>query len=172
MKQIIYIISIICSLLIFNNYALAVDEDYPEVEPRKKYEEMGSIVGGEGLVFRPGRVKNESTKSQASTINKYMWQASIETLNFAPLASADSNGGVIITEWYSPKGNIKYRFKINIFLKDNIISPDSIQVKVFEQTLKNGNWIDNYNSPNLAISIEDKILRKARELYISEKIKE
>ncbi|KAJ6645007.1 Leucine--tRNA ligase [Pseudolycoriella hygida] len=53
-------------------------------------------------------------------------------------------------------------------IKDNVISPDALQIRVFEQLFKNGNWLDNNNnSSNLAIDIEDKILRKARELYIS-----
>ncbi|WP_341764669.1 DUF3576 domain-containing protein [Candidatus Tisiphia endosymbiont of Beris chalybata] len=150
-----------------NNYAVAVNTDYPETEEERKLQKMGSLAGEEGLTFRPSKIKNESTKSKDHQINKYLWQASVEALNFIPMASADSNGGIIITEWYSPKENKNFRFKINIIIKDNIISPDSIQVRVFEQLLKKGNWVDHSNASNLAISIEDKILRKARELYIS-----
>ncbi len=160
------------TIIIFNflniNAIATVSDDYPMPEEERRFEEIGSIVGGEGLVFRPSRIKNDSTKTQSNTINKYLWQASIESLSFIPLASTDSNGGVIITEWYNPKGKTNFRFKINIFIKDNLISPDSIQVKIFEQTLKSGNWIDSQNTSDLAIIIEDKILRRARELYISE----
>jgi Domain of unknown function (DUF3576) len=161
------IIGIMSSLLFFPISVIARDSNYPESEQERQMEEMGSIVGGEGLIFRPGRIKNESTKTEIGNINKYLWQASIETLSFVPLASSDSIGGVIITEWYSPKGKADFRFKINIFIKDNVISPDAIQVRIFEQTLKNGNWLDNHTAPDLVNNIEDKILRKARELYIS-----
>ncbi|CAF1398202.1 unnamed protein product, partial [Rotaria sordida] len=74
---------------------------------------MGSLAGGEGLTFRPSKIKNNSTKSKDYQINKYLWQASVEVLNFIPMASADLNGGLIITE-----------------------CPDSIEVRVFEQTFK------------------------------------
>ncbi len=161
------IIGIMSSLLFCPTLAIARDSNYPESEQERQMEEMGSIVGGEGLIFRPGRIKNESTKTEIGNINKYLLQASIETLSFVPLASSDSIGGVIITEWYSPKGKSDFRFKINIFIKDNVISPDAIQVRIFEQTLKNGNWLDNHTAPDLVNNIEDKILRKARELYIS-----
>ncbi|WP_375318626.1 MULTISPECIES: DUF3576 domain-containing protein [unclassified Candidatus Tisiphia] len=161
------IIGLMSSLFFSPISAIARDSKYPESEQERQMEEMGSIVGGEGLIFRPGRIKNESTKTEVGNINKYLWQASIETLSFVPLASSDSIGGVIITEWYSPKGKTDFRFKINIFIKDNVISPDAIQVRIFEQTLKNGHWLDNHTTPELANNIEDKILRKARELYIS-----
>lgn len=142
-------------------------DDYPKTEQEQKWDEVGSIAGEEGLVFRPGRVKNESTKAVGSSVNKYLWQAAIEVVSFAPLASADSNGGVIITEWYSPHSKPNFRFKINIFIKDDIIHPDSIEVKIFEEVLKNKQWVLNENTSNLAIALEDKILRKAREIYIN-----
>lgn len=168
-----YILIIIC--IIFTLPASGVVSkkyDYPETLQERKLDEMGSLAGGEGLVFRPGKIKNESTKTQASSVNKYLWQASIEILNYIPLASVDSNGGIIITEWHSPKDKANYRFKINVFIKANIISPDSIQINIFEQTLRNGNWLDNAATPDLALTIEDKILRRARELYISSEVKE
>ncbi|WP_375326336.1 DUF3576 domain-containing protein [Candidatus Tisiphia endosymbiont of Nemotelus uliginosus] len=161
------IIGIITLLFCLNNHVIAINRDYPQTEEERKLQDMGSLAGKEGLTFSPSKIKNESTKTKESQINKYLWQAAVEILNFIPLASTDSNGGIIITEWYSPKENKNFRFKINIVIKDNIISPDSIQVRVFEQTLKQGQWVDQHNASNLALSIEDKILRKARELYIS-----
>lgn len=169
------IIGFITILLFFTHNVIAISSDYPESEYERKLEEMGSLAGGKGLIFKPGKIKNESTKTStkglakanSSKINQFLWQASIEVLNFIPLASSDSNGGVIITEWYSPKESKNFRFKINIFIKDNVISPDAIEVRIFEQNLAKGTWIDKVSTSNLAINIEDKILRKARELYIS-----
>ncbi|MEY4463147.1 MAG: hypothetical protein RLZZ81_118 [Pseudomonadota bacterium] len=141
-------------------------DDYPKTEREQKWDEVGSIAGEEGLVFRPGRVKNESTKAVGGSVNKYLWQAALETISFIPLASADSNGGVIITEWYSPRSNSNFRFKINIFIKGDVISPDSIEVRVFEEMLKNKQWVLNEKPSNLPITLESKILSKARDLYI------
>jgi hypothetical protein len=166
-----FFLSVICSLFFLQGSALAVNEDYPEVESISKMEDMGSMAGEEGLVFRPGRIRNESTKTQEIKVNRYLWQASLDTLSHTPLASVDSYGGVIITDWHSPNNKPNFRFKISVFIKDNVISPDAVEVKVFEQILKNGNWISTTNSPNLAISLENKILRRARELFISAAVK-
>ncbi|AAU03883.1 DUF3576 domain-containing protein [Rickettsia typhi] len=163
MKKIIGLFVII--LLVINISILAYD--YPKAEQEQKWDEVGSIAGESGLVFRPGRVKNESTKAVGGTVNKYLWQAALEIISFIPLASVDSNGGVIITEWYSPRSNTNFRFKINIFIKDDVISPDAIEVKIFEEMLKNKQWILNENTSNFAIMLEDKILRKARGIYIN-----
>jgi len=155
----------------FSNIALA-ERDYPKTREERKNEEMGSILSGEGIVFSPSKIKNESTKTQVNSVNKYLWQASIEVLNFAPLASADSAGGVIITDWYRPKNTPQYSFKINILIKDNVISPNALQVKVFKRMLKNNHWQETDKESDLAFVLEDKILRKARELYIKSERKD
>jgi hypothetical protein len=148
--------------------ACADDDKYPKTVQERKIEEMGSILGGEGLTFSPSKIKNDSTKSGTYNVNKYLWQAAISVVNFAPLQSSDNAGGVIITDWYSPKGKPNYSFKINVFIRDNVISPDSIELKVFERTLKNGQWVQGDKTSDLAIALENKILRLARELYIQD----
>lgn len=141
-------------------------DDYPQSRQEREVEEMDSFLGGEGLTFRPGRIKNETTKSGSTSVNKFLWQASIEMINFAPLSSVDSAGGVIITDWYSPKNKPTYSFKINIFIKDDIISPDAIEVKIFERVLKNNNWLQEDKISDTAMILEKKILNRARDLYI------
>lgn len=140
--------------------------NYPQTKEDRKNEEMGSMVGGDGIIFSPTKTKNESTKKQISSVNQYLWQASIEILDFAPLASVDSNSGVIITDWYSPKDNPHFSFKINIIIKDDVISPNAIKVKIFKKLLKNNHWEEVESEYKLAFIIEDKILRRAREIYI------
>jgi len=155
-------INLLLSLFAFQVLA----SDYPKTRDERKAEEIGSIAGSEGVVFRPGKIKNDATKSNIANVNKFLWQATIETLNFVPLASVDSAGGVIITDWYSPKNKPEFSYKINVFIKNDTISPDSIEIKVFEQVLRNGRLVHNDKLSDLAITLEDKILRRARALYI------
>ncbi len=143
------------------------ESDYPKTREERKNDEIGSMVEGGGIIFTPSKTKNESTKQQIHSVNKYLWQASIEIINFAPLASVDSNSGVIITDWYSPKDNPRYSFKINIIIKDDVISPNAITVKIFKKLLKNNTWQEIDDESKLAVILEDKIIRKARELYIN-----
>lgn len=157
---------LLCAAIFFSHNVFA-ESNYPKTKEERKNDEMGSILQGSGIIFTPGKNKNESTKQQLHSVNKYLWQASIEILNFAPLASVDSNSGVIITDWYSPKDNPKYSFKINVIIKEDVISPNAITVKIFKKLLKNNTWQEIDQESKLAIIIEDKILRKARELYIN-----
>ncbi|MGI4775323.1 MAG: DUF3576 domain-containing protein [Janthinobacterium lividum] len=144
-------------------------DDYPKTIQERKNDEIGSILDGKGLIFTPGRIKNESTKSDGGKSNKFLWQAAVETMNFVPLQSSDSAGGIIITDWYSPKSQPTYSFKINIFIKDNVISPDSIEVKVYERRLKNNQWIQDQRESKIGGDLERKILNRARDLYIKTK---
>lgn len=154
-------------IILFATYTSLADRIYPESVADRKWEDVGSFSGEEGIVFRPGKVKNESTKAIGCPINRYLWQATIEVLGFMSLASTDSNGGVIITDWYTPPDAKDYRFKINVLIKDDVINPDAIEVKIFEEIWKNQKWVAKDSSQPLALSLEDRILRKARALYIN-----
>jgi hypothetical protein len=50
-----------------------------------------------------GRPDADIAASKVTTIgvNSYLWRASLDTLSFMPLLQSDSNGGVIITDWYA-----------------------------------------------------------------------
>ncbi len=161
--------SLLCVAVVSNCLASG---DYPKTKEERDADEMGSILGEEGIIFKPGKIKNESTRAHLNYVNKYLWQATIEILDFLPLSSVDSNGGVIITDWYSPKNKPNVSFKINVLIKDSLINPDSIEVKVFERVIKDGKWEQIDKKTDLALTLEDKILTRARELYIHHERKE
>lgn len=154
-------------LISFINYALA-ESDYPKSRVEREMDEMGSLLQGEGLVFKPQKTKSRATKATIGNVNKYLYQATLEILDFAPMASVDSNSGVIITEWYHPKGQRDAQFKINVFIKDTVISPEAIEVKAYERNRVNGRWSKDYKDSAIASILEDKILRRARTLYQEE----
>ena len=50
-------------------------------------------------------------------VNPYLWQASLDILSSTmPLASVDSNSGIIISDWYNIKGNQNERVKISVLI--------------------------------------------------------
>ena len=63
-----------------------------------------SVFGGEGLtLFSSGQTEGQDDGGGGGIgVNSYLWRASLDTIAFMPLASADPFGGVIITDWYSP----------------------------------------------------------------------
>jgi Domain of unknown function (DUF3576) len=100
-------------------------------------------------------------------VNSYLWRASLDTLNFMPLASADPFGGVIITDWYSAPTTPNERFKATVYILDTRLRADALNVSIFRQTNNNGAWADATVDPDTEIQIENAILERARELRLS-----
>ncbi len=101
-------------------------------------------------------------------VNSYLWRASLDTIKFMPLASADPFGGVIITEWYSPPNEPNERFKLNVFILGRELRADGISVSVFHQRRDaEGQWADAPVDPKTNIDLEDSILTRARQLRLS-----
>lgn len=100
-------------------------------------------------------------------VNSFLWRASLDTLNFMPLSSADPFGGVIITDWYSDPTTPAERFKATVYILDTRLRADALNVSLFRQTQANGQWSDAAVNPDTEIQIENQILRRARELRLS-----
>src|SRR5215469_17490100 len=75
-------------------------------------------------------------------VNSYLWHATLDTLAFMPLASADPYGGVIITDWYSAPQNPDERMKLTIYILDRRLRADGIKVAAFRQTRSQSGWVD------------------------------
>jgi hypothetical protein len=100
-------------------------------------------------------------------VNSYLWHASLDTLSFLPLTSADPFGGVIISEWYVSPTSPNERLKVTIYIMDRALRADALKVVVFRQVAANGAWQDAQPSPDTAHKLEDSILTRARELRLA-----
>ncbi|HEY1615917.1 MAG TPA: DUF3576 domain-containing protein [Rhizomicrobium sp.] len=100
-------------------------------------------------------------------VNSYLWHATLDTLSFMPLASADPFGGVIITDWYSAPSDQNERMKITIYILDRRLRADGIKIAVFRQTRAGEAWADAQVNPETATKLEDAILTRARELRLA-----
>ncbi|HKD21103.1 MAG TPA: DUF3576 domain-containing protein [Rhizomicrobium sp.] len=100
-------------------------------------------------------------------VNSYLWHASLDTLAFMPLASADPFGGVIITDWYSAPDDQNERMKITVYILDRRLRADGIKLAVFRQTKTGAAWTDAAVNPDTAVRLEDAILTRARELRLA-----
>ncbi len=49
-------------------------------------------------------------------VNSYLWHASLDTLSFLPMASADPFGGVINSEWYIAPNAPDERLKVTVYI--------------------------------------------------------
>ncbi|HEY5237126.1 MAG TPA: DUF3576 domain-containing protein [Rhizomicrobium sp.] len=100
-------------------------------------------------------------------VNSYLWHASLDTLSFMPLASADPFGGVIITDWYSAATAPNERLKVTIYILDRRLRADGVKIAVFRQTRAGNVWADAQVNPDTAAKLEDAILARARELRLA-----
>ena len=70
-------------------------KDFPP-DPRKRVEK--NINEGKG--FRLFEDSKKGTNYEFASANP-LWRATLDTLDFMPLASANYSGGIVITDWYS-----------------------------------------------------------------------
>ena len=108
-------------------------------------------------------------RAQATTVNRYLWAASLETLDFLPVFSADPIAGLIITEWYTNPEVPNERFKTNVYILDSALRADALRVSVFRQVQgENGAWTDATVNPATGREIENAILTRARQLRLNQ----
>ena len=121
----------------------------------------------EGKKIKFGQLgKGRSGTFEFATSNE-MWRATVDILDFMPLANVDYGGGVIITDWYN-EGNQNDSIKIMVQFLSNEIRADGLKVIVYDRKC------NSTNSLNCSTSVDDKnsigqelklaILKKAAEM--------
>jgi hypothetical protein len=121
-----------------------------------------------GCFGRRGGGSSAATAPTAIGVNAYLWRATLDTLAFMPLASADPYGGVVITDWYINPEKPDERFKATVYILDTRLRADGLNVTVFKQTKDaGGQWADAPVSGQTDTDIENAILTKARQLRLS-----
>ncbi|MBX9977782.1 MAG: DUF3576 domain-containing protein [Alphaproteobacteria bacterium] len=145
--------------------------DVPVSREETRKEDFGKLFGAEFLVFgKPQNMKyGEVPGGGPMRVNIHLWKATLDTLSFMPLASADAVGGVIVTDWYSAATSSSERLKLTVYIQDRQLRADAIKVTVFKEVNKSGNWVAATSDTSTARQIEDIILSKARDLKIMQK---
>lgn len=160
-------IVLVCGLLAACSSFPKGEADYP-IDPEDKRRLKRGKLTGEGLTLFDGKEDSASSGGAAIGINSYLWRATLDTLSFLPLASADPFGGVVITDWYEDPQTTGERFKVNVLILDTRLRADGIRVSVFKQRHNKGVWRDAAVNKTVAVDLENKILTRARELRISQ----
>ena len=148
-----------------------VPEDLIMKRERERREAAGSEEDESfvGNIFKDltGLGDKASSRGGGVGVNTLLWRATLDTLSFMPLVSADPFGGVIITDWYADSEISKEKFKIVAYIIGTELRVDGIKVSVFKKIKdKNGDWVDKKSSTLLQNKIEDAILTKARKYKI------
>jgi hypothetical protein len=112
------------------------------------------------------RPQADLAASRVTTIgvNSYLWRASLDALSFMPLVQTDSQGGVIVTDWYANPQNPGERMKVSVTILDQDLRSDAIRVAASRQVSQGGTWADAPVQAATVQRLEDVILTKARDL--------
>ena len=138
-------------------------------DPKKRIEKNLS----EGRGFRLSNIGNSSKGGvfEFASSNE-LWRASLDAIDFMPLASVNYSGGIIITDWYSSNQNTSESIKISIRFLTNEIRSDAIDVKVFIKNCSSlSNCLISEKQGNISSELKKKILKTAASYEIEKKTK-
>ena len=112
------------------------------------------------------RPRADLAASKITTIgvNAYLWRAALDTVSFAPISQTDSNGGVIVTDWYVNPNLQTERTKLTVAILDQDLRADALRVSAQRQVNRNGQWVDSPVEAATVQKLEDIILTRARDL--------
>lgn len=144
-------------------------QSYPMNPEDARNAKRGKLTGEGGLKLFGGDNDEEGGSNSPIGVNSFLWRATLDTLTFMPIASADPFGGVILTDWYEDPKAVGERFKINALILDKNLRTDAIKIVVFKQLRNdNGTWRDSEVAKDLGRKLEDTILTRARELRVKQ----
>ena len=151
---------ILASLLVFL-YACGYGADARQFPPDAESRVKKNIEEGRGFRLFDDKNKGGSGNFDFASSNS-LWRASLDTIDFMPLASANYSGGIIITDWYSSNTSSSEAIKISIRFLTNEIRSDALDIKVFyKKCASNDNCKIIEKSENIKNELSKKILTKA-----------
>ena len=105
---------------------------------------------------------NTGTNYEFASSNP-LWRATLETLDFMPLASANYSGGIVITDWYSENNSPNESVKISVRFLTNEIRSDALDINVFIKKCSQNltGWSVSKNNGDLVADLNLSILKKA-----------
>lgn len=137
--------------------------------------ENGSLASEEGGFKLFDTDEERNVKNTGIGVNGFLWRATLDTLSFLPIATADPFGGVITTDWYSAEENKNERIRLNILILDRNLRADGIKITVFRQTRGEGEGAEWEQAPVATAtgsSLENTILSRARQLRLAQRKKD
>ncbi len=161
-----------CSALVYGCGSLDVTQDTFEDDdigkPKGPFakEDTGSLFGAGGIFSSSD--DSGGTGAQLP-VNRHLWRATLDTLEFLPLTSTDPYGGVIVSDWGSSSQAPNERFKVTTYITSAVLKPQSLRVVVNKQSRTDaGDWIPAAVADDTARKLEDAILTRARQLRSAE----
>ncbi len=125
---------------------------------------LGLGLAGCGHKDRPRAASLAPSRVTTIGVNGYLWRATLDTLSFMPLTQVDSNGGVVVTDWYANPAQPGERMRVTVSILDQDLRADALRVAAARQVSQGGQWVDAPVQAATVQKLEEIILGKARDL--------
>ena len=160
-KKLLFFISTVIIFSFLNSCGIYQPSDARKVSPNSKERVKKNLEEGKGLSIGKLMKGGGGTNYQFASSNP-MWRATLEILDFLPLANVDYSGGIITTDWYNEGTALDESIKITVRFLTNEIRSDGIRVIVHK---KRCNIEQNCKITKITSAIEEElqvaILKKA-----------
>ena len=132
-KRIIFFFTGIIILGFLSSCGIYAPSDARTVSPNSKDRVKKNLEEGKGISFGKMMDGGGSGTSYQFASSNPMWRATLELLDFLPLANVDYSGGIITTDWYSEGTSLDESIKITVRFLTNEIRSDGIRIIVHKK---------------------------------------
>ena len=132
MRKILFFFAGVIVLNLLSSCGIWNPADARKVNPNVNERVKKNLEEGKGITVKGLIQGQQSTSYQFATSNS-MWRASLEILDFLPLANVDYSGGIITTDWYNEGTASDESIKITIRFLTNEIRSDGIRIIVHKK---------------------------------------
>jgi len=159
-------LNIILVLLVSSTLLISCGGKFPGADARKYSKDpekrvAKNIEEGRGFKLLGGDKFSGGVFEFASS--NELWRASLDTIDFMPLASVNYSGGIIITDWYSADQNSNESIKISIRFLTNEIRSDALDIKVFnKKCVTQSNCVTSEKEGSINNELKTMILKTAK----------
>ena len=163
-------------LLVSSTLLISCGGKFPGADARKydpdpKKRVAKNLEEGRGFRLSEKMGKSGGGVFEFASSNE-LWRASLDTIDFMPLASVNYSGGIIITDWYSTDQNSNESIKISIRFLTNEIRSDALDIKVFnKKCVAQSNCVTSEKEGDIKNELKTKILKTAAVYQAKKKTK-
>ena len=155
-------ISVFLTLILFALNSCGTPGDARKTSPNPKDRVKKNLEEGRGFRLMDSAKKLKGNGSFEFASSNELWRASLDTIDFMPLASVNYSGGIIVTDWYSTDQTSNESIKISIRFLSNEVRSDALDIKVFnKKCVAQSNCTISEKTGNLIPELKGKILKTA-----------
>ena len=163
-KKILYFTTGVIILGFLNSCGIYQPSDARIVSPNSKERVKKNLEEGKGISLGKMMDGSKGTSYQFASSNP-MWRATLEILDFLPLANVDYSGGIITTDWYNEGTASDESLKITIRFLTNEVRSDGIRIIVHKKRCNIGGIQQRCTVKKISSTLEEElqlaILKKA-----------